>query len=201
MGATHSCAIAANGSLACWGANDAGQATPPAGTFVALSAGATTTCAIATDGSLACWGANDAGQATPPAGTFVSVGVGDTYACAVATSGVPTCWGDLTAPGATPTPNVLLSQIAVGGDHACGIASNGILVCWGADDVGQSDPPVPGAPVLTTPIPDQAATEDVGVHVRGAGRDLHRHRPAHLVGDPGRRQGPARHGCASTPSA
>ena len=160
VGSTHSCAIAADGSLACWGANDANQATPPAGSFVALSAGASTTCAIAVDGSLACWGANDAGQATPPQGRFLSVGVGDTFACAVATSGVPTCWGDTTAPGSTPTPKVVLSQIAVGGDHTCGIASNGILVCWGADDLKQSDPPVPGAPVLTTPIPDQSATQD-----------------------------------------
>ncbi len=160
VGASHSCAIAATGSIACWGANDTGQSAPPAGTFTALSAGAGTTCAVATDGSLACWGANDAGQATPPTGTFVSVGVGQTFACAVASSGAPTCWGDLTAPGATPTPKVLLSQIAVGGDHACGIASNGILVCWGADDVGQSDPPVPGAPVLSAPLPDQTATQD-----------------------------------------
>ncbi len=54
----------------------------------------------------------------------------------------------------------MLSQIAVGGDHTCGIASNGILVCWGADDLGQSDPPVPGAPMLSAPIPDQEASED-----------------------------------------
>ena len=160
VGTNHSCAIGADGSLACWGANDAGQATPPTGTFVALSAGATTTCAIAVDGSLACWGANDAGQATPPQGRFVSVGVGDRFACAVATTGVPTCWGDTTAPGATPTPKVVLSQIAVGGDHTCGIASNGILVCWGADDLGQSDPPVPGAPILSAPIPNQKASQD-----------------------------------------
>ena len=90
----------------------------------------------------------------------MSVGSVTPYACAVATTGVPTCWGDTSAPGATPTPNVLLSQIAVGGDHTCGIASNGILVCWGTDDVGQADPPVPGAPVLTTPIAAQTATED-----------------------------------------
>ena len=160
VGRTSSCAIAGDGSLACWGASDQGQTTPPAGAFRALSAGDATSCAIAMDGSLACWGANDAGQATAPAGQFVSVGVGGTYACAVAASGVPGCWGDTSAPRGVPTPNIILSQIAVGGDHTCGIASNGILVCWGADDVGQSDPPVPGAPVLTAPIPAQTATED-----------------------------------------
>ena len=160
VGTTHSCAIGADGSLACWGADDAGQATPPTGSFVALSAGAATTCAIAVDGSLACWGADDAGHVTPPQGRFVSIGVGDRFACAVASTGAPNCWGDTTAPGAIPTPKVVLSQIAVGGAHTCGIASNGILVCWGADDLGQSDPPVPGAPVLSVPIPDQGASED-----------------------------------------
>ncbi len=121
----------------------------------------------------------------------MSVGVGDTYACAVATSGVPTCWGDLTAPGATPTPKVLLSQVAVGGDHACGIASNGILVCWGADDVGQSDPPVPGAPVLTTPIPDQTATEDTEFTFEVPATTFTDTDPLTWCRDPGRRQGPA----------
>ncbi len=68
--------IASDGTLACWGANDAGQSTPPAGQFAAVTVGASHSCAIAANGSLACWGANDAGQATPPAGTFVALSAG-----------------------------------------------------------------------------------------------------------------------------
>ena len=43
-GARHTCGVRTNGALACWGANDVGQATPPAGTFTAVSAGGDHTC-------------------------------------------------------------------------------------------------------------------------------------------------------------
>ncbi len=158
-GGAFGCAIAGDGTLQCWGANDAGQATPPAGTFIALSAGPSTACAIAADGTLQCWGANDTGQATPPAGSSISVGVGTTQACAVAANGTTTCWG--TPPtDETPPTRALVTQVSVGDDHACVIAENGILDCWGVNDVGQADPPVPGAPVATTTVGPQVVAED-----------------------------------------
>ena len=36
--------------------NTAGQATPPAGSFVSVSAGWGHTCGLRSDGSVACWG-------------------------------------------------------------------------------------------------------------------------------------------------
>ena len=54
----HSCALRTDGTLACWGLNVDGQATPPAGTYTAVSAGAVHSCALRTDGTLACWGLN-----------------------------------------------------------------------------------------------------------------------------------------------
>jgi alpha-tubulin suppressor-like RCC1 family protein len=161
VGADFGCAIAADGTLACWGSNDHGRASPPAGTFIALAAGNGTACAIAADGSLACWGNGDDGRATPPAGRFLSVGVGDATGCALTDDGTPTCWGlPLPATAASPDGSSRLTQLSVGGDHACAVVSNGILDCWGADDVGQAQPPIPGAPVVSRPIDPQVAIED-----------------------------------------
>ena len=67
-GGSHNCAIRTDGTLACWGRNVEGQATPPGGTFTAVDAGGKHTCAIKTKGSLACWGSNASGQASPPVG-------------------------------------------------------------------------------------------------------------------------------------
>jgi alpha-tubulin suppressor-like RCC1 family protein len=70
-GTRHACAIAENGALACWGLGGAadpadgsdpngeswGQAVPPSGSFVAVSAGTFHTCGIQDDGAVICWGA------------------------------------------------------------------------------------------------------------------------------------------------
>jgi alpha-tubulin suppressor-like RCC1 family protein len=59
--------VKTNGSIACWGNNANGEATPPSGSFTSVSAGYLHTCGVKTDGSIACWGDNYYGQATPPA--------------------------------------------------------------------------------------------------------------------------------------
>ena len=59
-----------NGSVACWGADYSGQATPPGGSFNSVSAGGFHTCGVRNNGSVACWGSDEYGQATPPAGSF-----------------------------------------------------------------------------------------------------------------------------------
>ena len=69
-GGGHSCAIKVDATLACWGSNSDGQATPPGGTFSAVDAGGLHTCAIRTDATVACWGKNDDGESTPPSGTL-----------------------------------------------------------------------------------------------------------------------------------
>ncbi len=55
-GYAHTCGLRTDGTLACWGCNDYGQAAPPAGTFSQVSAGGYHTCGLQTDGTLACWG-------------------------------------------------------------------------------------------------------------------------------------------------
>ena len=53
---THTCGLRNDGTLACWGNNLFGQATPPSGTFTQVAAGEFHTCGLRIDGNLACWG-------------------------------------------------------------------------------------------------------------------------------------------------
>ena len=109
-----------DGSVACWGddywfSDYYGRATPPAGSFVSVSAGTAHTCGVRSNGSVACWGGNWDGQATPPAGSFVSVSAGLAHTCGVRSNGSVACWGwddvgqatppapTATAPPAKPT--------------------------------------------------------------------------------------------------
>ena len=52
----HAAAIRADGTLVCWGLNDNGQCTSPAGAYSEVACGPTFTAAVKTDGSLVCWG-------------------------------------------------------------------------------------------------------------------------------------------------
>ena len=58
--------VTTDGFVACWGYNRDGQASPPAGKFVTVSAGNHHTCGVKTDGTITCWGYNEDGQASPP---------------------------------------------------------------------------------------------------------------------------------------
>jgi hypothetical protein len=53
-----------------------------------------------------------------------------------------------------------MTQVSTGLDHACGVVSSGILDCWGADQAGQAQPPIPGAPVATRPVGPATVAED-----------------------------------------
>ena len=61
-GENHTCGVRTDNSVQCWGLNDdgvgraVGQATPPTGEFVSVSAGNIHTCGVKTDGSIECWG-------------------------------------------------------------------------------------------------------------------------------------------------
>ena len=54
----HQAALVAmtDATVECWGHDEYGQATPPAGTFSQVSAGEHHTCGVRTDGSVVCWG-------------------------------------------------------------------------------------------------------------------------------------------------
>ena len=129
-----------NGSVACWGWDEYGKATPPAGSFASVDAGLNHTCGVRNNASVACWGWDDIGEATPPAGSFASVSVGGNHTCGVRSNGSVACWGWDGYDKATPPAGSFLS-VSAGWEHNCGVRSNGSVACWGNDNLGQTTPP------------------------------------------------------------
>ena len=139
-GIAHTCGVRSDGTVACWGGNNFGEATPPTGTFTQVSAGVHYTCGVRSNGVLACWGWNNFGEATPPTGTFTQISAGGSYACGVRSDGTVACWGYNNDGEATP-PAGTFTQVSAGVNYTCGVRSNGTLACWGWSDDGQLTPP------------------------------------------------------------
>jgi alpha-tubulin suppressor-like RCC1 family protein len=129
-GRSHACALAADGQVRCWGANDSGQLGDGSRTtrlapvrastvddVVALSAGAGFTCALSSAGTVSCWGLNSVGQ----------LGTGDRV--------------DRTEPAiVTGLDRVtsIDSQVAT----TCAVRDDGSVWCWGAQvDALEDRPP------------------------------------------------------------
>ena len=150
-GDQHFCVIRADGTVWCWGINDAGQLgdgttddravpvkvkTPVGKTFVEVAASENHTCARATDNTLWCWGANDTGQ----------LGVVDTNGNPAADSPVPLQVKGVTGtnPPFTLTP-FLAKHVSAGGKHVCAVDDAGALYCWGENSDGQCAQKPPSA--------------------------------------------------------
>ena len=124
--ANHTCALAADASVWCWGARfgQAGEfpnsgelgngtrigALVPVGVAGSLRfSQVSSTCALTSDGLAYCWGSNGAGElgngassgslvpvAVSGARQYGSIGVGSGHRCALTTSGAAYCWGSNT---------------------------------------------------------------------------------------------------------
>jgi hypothetical protein len=126
VGNMHTCALAVDGRVFCWGDNSDGmlgarQGAPRASAtprlvatairFTSIAGWAGTTCGLANGGMAYCWGLNDHSQ-----------GGGDGVSC-----GIYRCIQ-------SPTPlggPVRFTQLSVGEYRACGVAADGAAYCWG----------------------------------------------------------------------
>ena len=169
-GGAHACGLHASREIACWGANalytgwneetqaaewlHTGQATPPEGSYIAVSAGVSHTCGLREDKMITCWGLNgyyvrdtdsgaaelrETGQTDAPDGAFTAVSAGGAHTCAIRTSGEITCWGEIV--GQIGAPPGSYTAVSAGSIHTCGLRANGEVACWGSNFFGQSTPP------------------------------------------------------------
>lgn len=167
MAGFFACAVLADRSVSCWGANDRGQlgngstvdASLPVAVLglsfeaSAVAAGRQHACAMG-EGKIACWGANDRGQLGVGVGADrttavevvgvpgpASIAAGRVHTCARTDAGTIYCWGS-TDSGSSPTgPKQVVDggavEVAAGGGHSCALLQGDVLRCWGDGSTGQ----------------------------------------------------------------
>ena len=179
LGDSHTCAIANDNTMWCWGDNTFGQLGNGAGMMAVsdspvpirvtalggartpsqIVAGSTHSCVLATDGTVWCWGGNGLGQlgsasgdsAYPTrvtlAGAASLIAAGGLSTCAVLVDNSVQCWGKntygqlglgTTTPSESTPQTVLhipewftVHQLDVGANHTCAMSTTGVAWCWG----------------------------------------------------------------------
>jgi cysteine-rich repeat protein len=167
IGSAHACAVGVLNNVECWGANDVGQADPPADQMVDVSAGLMDqSCGIKLNGEIVCWGAQDYGFGVfpdPPLGSFKKVSVGGDFltlhACAINTNDGLECWGD-NDQNQTDVPAGSFVDLSAGSNFTCALATNGSISCWGNNDFGQLDAPAGNFVELSTHFSHSCARTD-----------------------------------------
>ena len=132
------CAVKVDTSVACWGSNRQGQASPPPGSYRKVEAGDDFACALRTDGIVVCWGAAPA----PLSGTFRDISVGTDNICGLKADGHIECRDNSKNRfGQSTPPAGPFKAFSIGHKHGCAINPDDTLTCWGSNSGGQSTPP------------------------------------------------------------
>ncbi|MCL1929882.1 IPT/TIG domain-containing protein [Candidatus Saccharibacteria bacterium] len=143
-GGEHTCVIASDDQVYCWGANWSGQLGVDndysTGTYQSyepvavdtsdalsgltakqISSGGEHTCVIASDDQAYCWGANWSG----------TLGVDDDF------GGNGTSYMPVAVDTSDALSGLTAKQISAGYNHTCAIASDGQIYCWGSNSYGE----------------------------------------------------------------
>ena len=142
----HALALKSDGTVAAWGLDDYGEATPPTGLtgVVQVAGGLQHSLALGSDGSVTGWGWDDYGQATPPPSLVdvVQIAAGAVYSLALKRDGTVVGWGDNSS-GQLNVPAGLagVMQIDAGDEHALALKTDGTVVAWGDTTYGQTTVP------------------------------------------------------------
>ena len=118
-----------DGRVVCWGDDRGGQASPPNGEFVAISAAGELACGLRLGGEAECWGNH--GPSPPPlAGPFAAISAHGWRVCGLRLDAGAQCWyrGDGTWRHHAP-PGTFVA-ITASDRHACGIRLDETLECW-----------------------------------------------------------------------
>ena len=175
-GEDYTCALLSDGTVKCWGWNNAGQlgygntasigddelpssvgpvsiTKTPGVTAVSIAVWYQHTCALLSDDSVKCWGKNEHGQ----------LGYGNTET--IGDDELPSSIGPVSV---TTTAGVTVKQLSLGYAHTCVLLSDGSVKCWGNANQGQlgygniervGDNELPSAvgPVSVTTTPNVSA--------------------------------------------
>jgi len=154
-GASHTCALIADGSALCWGllpglATPSPQAVPLQGVSnaVSMALGAGGPCVVLADGTVQCWSRTTLRmEAVVGLSDVKSVAVGSQHACAVMADTQVKCWGTGLMGNGNASETQLrpqlvvglsgVTELAAGFQHTCVLRSNRGMVCWGANNEGQ----------------------------------------------------------------
>jgi hypothetical protein len=150
-GSYHSIGMRADGTVAAWGYNNAGQTIVPDGLngVVAVAAGSLHNLALKSDGTVVAWGYNNYGQGTVPEGLsgVVAVAAGALHNLALrdpfeAEGSNVIGWGNNDYGQCTP-PDPLSKFVAVaaGTLHSLALKADGTVVVWGDNACGQCNIP------------------------------------------------------------
>jgi len=167
MGQYHVCSLLDDATVACWGANAAGQlGVPPTSSpnpqptiipslsgVAEVGAGQGTTCVRTVGGQIECFGTNDNGLLGRELDQHALPGSSE--------------------PAAVHLPSGSIAiQLATGFMHACALLSDGSVWCWGANHLGElgsgqvqqgkMNPPASPTPVKVQGLPTTAAYVSAG---------------------------------------